>query len=130
MLQQLPLASVLIVVWNGKAVLPACLEKLSTQLFRDFEVIIVDNGSTDAALHGIQEKFPSLSLKIQLLDSNHGFAMANNLGARLACGQWLTLLNADAFPEPDWLEKLLRAAQQNPEYDSSVPMKQRMNIIR
>ena len=116
MLQQQPLASVIIVVWNGKAVLPVCLEKLSMQSFRAFEVINVDNGSTNAALRGIQEEFPSPTLKIQQLDSNLGFAVTNNLGARLACGQWLALLNADAFPKPDWLEKLLLTAEQNQEY--------------
>ena len=109
-----PLVSILIVVWNGKAYLLTCLEKLSVQTFRDFEVIIVDNGSEDDVLAGLQEKYPSLDLQIEKLNSNRGFATANNIGARLARGQWLALLNADAFPEPDWLEHLLEATETFP----------------
>jgi GT2 family glycosyltransferase len=60
--------------------------------------------------------YPSLKLKVERLNTNHGFAAANNIGARLAHGRWLALLNADAFPEADWLEKLIKSAEDNPEY--------------
>jgi len=85
------------------------------QTFQDFEVILVDNGSEDNALDELQEKYPPLRLQVERLDANLGFAVANNIGASLACGKWLALLNADAFPEPDWLEQLLHATDQNPE---------------
>ncbi len=115
-MQPLPLISVIIVTWNSKKYLPACLEHLLTQTVHDFEIILVDNGSEDGALDGLREKYPSLDLHINRLSSNLGFATANNIGARLARGQWLVLLNADAFPEPDWLEQLVRAADDNPEF--------------
>lgn len=115
-MQTPPLVSVIIVTWNSKQHLPTCLDKLLAQTLRDFEVILVDNGSEDGTLDGLEEKYPSLRLKIERLDANHGFAAANNIGARLARGQWLALLNADAFPEPDWLEKLLLAAETHTEY--------------
>ncbi|MBK9604192.1 MAG: glycosyltransferase family 2 protein [Anaerolineales bacterium] len=51
---------------------------------------------------------------MERLEINRGFSFANNLGAQLATGKWLTLLNTDAFPEPDWLERLLEAAQLHP----------------
>jgi len=57
-------------------------------------------------------------LRIERLPTNHGFVTANNIGARLARGKWLALLNADAFPEPEWPEQLLYAAQKNPKYSS------------
>lgn len=93
-----------------------CLDRLAQQTFKDFEVVLVDNGSKDKSLLGLEEKYPTLNLRVECLESNRGFAAANNLGARLARGQWLALLNSDAFPEPDWLEKLLQAAESNPEF--------------
>ncbi len=113
-MQSLPRISVIIVTWNSKGYLSVCLDHLLTQTFHDLEVILVDNGSEDDALEGLREKYPSLDLHIHRLSSNLGFAVANNIGARLARGKWLTLLNADAFPEPDWLEHLVAATEAYP----------------
>jgi GT2 family glycosyltransferase len=115
-MQSPTLISVIIISWNSKKYLLDCLEHLLMQTFHDFEVTLVDNGSEDGALDGLHEKYPSLDLHIHRLSSNYGFAVANNIGARLACGKWLALLNSDAFPESDWLEQLLRAAENNPEF--------------
>jgi len=117
-MQSVPLASIIILIWNSEKHLHTCLKMLASQTFNDFEVILVNNGSSKDALQGLHEKFPSLDLHTRNLTSNLGFAVANNLGAKLARGKWLALLNADAFPEPDWLEQLLKAAEQNPEYSS------------
>jgi GT2 family glycosyltransferase len=74
----------------------------------------VDNGSTDGSVDQIQKKYPDI--KLICLSENLGFAAANNLGAREAQGQWLCLLNNDAFPEPDWLENLVKATDEYPEF--------------
>jgi GT2 family glycosyltransferase len=76
----------------------------------------VDNGSSDDGILDVERRYPQLTFSIKKLDSNLGFAVANNIGARLARGRWLALLNADAFPEPDWLEQFMRAAQDYPAY--------------
>ena len=115
-MQSLPLVSVIILAWNSKKYLPVCLDHLLAQTFHGFEIILVDNGSNDGASDGLREKYPSLNLHIHKLSSNQGFAVANNIGARLAHGKWLVLLNTDAFPEPDWLEKLLQATEDYPEF--------------
>ena len=108
--------SIVIVTWNSSGHLPACLNSLLSQTIRGFEVILVDNGSTDNSLDNvIVENFDFPIIKKQLTE-NLGFAAANNIGARLASGKWLALLNADAFPEPDWLENLVKVAGENPEY--------------
>jgi len=113
-----PMVSVILVAWNSKAVLPVCLNKLSVQSFRDFEVILVDNGSKDDAVRNLDKKHPGLDIHVQRMDRNHGFAAGNNIGAQLARGKWLVLLNADAFPEPDWLEMLVAAAESHPQVAS------------
>jgi GT2 family glycosyltransferase len=110
------LISVVIVTWNSKRYLPACLDALLAQTNKDFEIVIIDNGSTDQEYLDLEEKYPDLKLTIKKLNGNLGFAVANNIGVRLARGQWLALLNADAFPEPDWLEQLLKAADDNPQF--------------
>ena len=113
-MQSSPLVSVIIVTWNSKKYLLDCLERLLVQTFSEFEIILVDNGSEDGALEGLFEKYPSFNLQIHKLNSNLGFATANNVGARLARGKWLVLLNTDAFAEPDWLEKLMAASASHP----------------
>jgi len=108
------LVCVIIVCWNSAAYLSRCLNALVAQTFKDFEVVLVDNGSTDGSLDGVENRWSALRLRMERLGENRGFAAANNLGARLAHGQWLALLNSDAFPEPGWLEQLLKAVEDNP----------------
>src|SRR3974390_3154267 len=90
-----PHVSVIIVTWNSAAYLPRCLDALVAQTYRDFEVILIDNNSADGSVIGLEASYPSLTLGVRRLDANHGFAAANNLGADLARGPWLALLNAD-----------------------------------
>lgn len=111
-----PLISIIVVAWNSKLYLSHCLSSLSRQTVQDFEVILVDNGSTDNSLDNVKSQWPDLHLVVERLNENLGFAVANNIGARLAHGKYLALLNADAFPEPDWLEQLLKATENNPQF--------------
>lgn len=116
MLHHAPLVSIIMVTWNSRPYLFNCLSALSKQTMQGFELILADNGSTDNSVDKLESHWSGLQLFVEYLNKNLGFAAANNIGARLARGKWLVLLNADAFPEPDWLEKLLRAAEQNPQY--------------
>jgi GT2 family glycosyltransferase len=112
-----PNISVVISIWNSNLTLFECLACLDSQTYKDFEIIIIDNGSTDGASEKLKE-YSRSNLRLEQLRINSGFARANNIGARLARGRWLALLNADAFPEPDWLEKLLQSAEDNPKFAS------------
>jgi GT2 family glycosyltransferase len=108
------LISVIVLCWNSVKHLAICLDCLSQQTFQDFEIILIDNGSLDGGTNELEQKYPELNLHVERQPLNLGFAAANNIGARLARGRWLALLNADAYPEPDWLEQLVLAVKENP----------------
>jgi len=110
-----PAVSIVIVCYNSAAYLPRCLEALAAQTFKDFEIIVIDNASPEGELGPLQDTWPHLSIRCERLDTNVGFAAANNLGARMAKAPWLALLNPDAFPEPQWLEELRLATQAHPD---------------
>jgi GT2 family glycosyltransferase len=112
----MPKISVIIPTWNSAKMIHQCLGCLAQQTVRDFEIIIIDNASSDESVKKLKEKWSNLTLQLKKLEVNNGYAIANNIGARLAHGKWLALLNADAFPEPDWLEKLLKASEEHPEF--------------
>lgn len=108
-----PRVSVIVVAYESAAVLPRCLLALKAQTFRDVEILLVDNGSTDGGAQAARAAHPDVVLLE--MGTNLGFAEANNRAAAVARGTWLALLNPDAFAEPDWLERLLAAAEAHPE---------------
>jgi GT2 family glycosyltransferase len=108
-------AAVIVVNWNSGNDLAKCLTALHDQTRLPKQIIVVDNASSDDSLVGIEEKFPYV--KLVRLDANTGFAHANNLGvSKVQDCDWIAFLNPDAFAAPDWLENLLAAAEQNPDY--------------
>lgn len=110
-----PTVAVIVVNLNAGPHLARTLESLERQTLRPQRVILVDNGSTDGSLDGIPDRFSFVEL-VQP-GANLGFAGGNNLAARMADGcEWIALLNPDAFPRPDWLERLLAAAAREPRY--------------
>src|SRR5947207_2284970 len=104
-----PLASIVVVTWNGRALLERSLPALAAQTLRDREIVIVDNGSTD----GSDELVGRLCPEAVLLRSrtNLHFAAGNNLGLSRARGRYLALLNNDCIAEPSWLERAVEAAE-------------------
>ena len=109
-----PAVSVLVLNWNGAAHLPRCLDALQAQTFRDFEALVLDNASTDHSADEVEMRWPGFHLI--RFEHNLGFAAGNNRGAQLARGRWLVFLNNDAFPQPDWLERLVEAARAWPAF--------------
>ena len=104
-----PQVAVVIVNYNGGAMLARCLEALGRQTFRDFHTVVVDNGSVDGSADGIERRYPGD--EVVRAGRNLGFAAGNNLGLRHARGaEWVALLNPDAYAAPDWLEKMIHAA--------------------
>jgi GT2 family glycosyltransferase len=113
------LASVIIPNWNGAAHLPACLGSLRKQTFSDYQVIVVDNGSTDDSLDLLTCDYPYV--EVIALPRNLGFAGGCNAGLREAKGEVLVILNNDTEVEPTWLAELLSALEQHPEAGMATP---------
>ena len=97
--------SIIIPVWNGHNCLADCLAALGQQTADSFEIIAVDNGSTDSSVRLITEQYPHIYL-IQNA-KNLGFGLACNIGLRKAKGDVLVLLNQDTVVESNWLEELV-----------------------
>ncbi len=107
-----PSVTVLIVNWNSGGLLSECLRCLAIQSVLPEQVFICDNASSDGSAD-IVESFANITLKRAA--TNLGFSAGNNLLLSECNSEFIALLNPDAFPEPDWLEKLLKAALDNPD---------------
>jgi GT2 family glycosyltransferase len=107
-----PEVSVIVVNWNRRELLRACLESLSQQAGAKFETILVDNGSADGSLEMAGREFgarPELGLRVIANSENRGFCAANNQGIAAARGSLVALLNNDAEASPGWLAALRTA---------------------
>jgi GT2 family glycosyltransferase len=102
-------ASVLIVNWNGREHLEACLAALRAQNYRDHEVILVDNASSDGSVDFVRERFPEV--RVLETGTNLGYAGGNNRGLELARGRYVAVLNADTEVAPTWLAELIAAIE-------------------
>lgn len=92
--------------WNGARFLPTCLDALRQQRARSFEVIVVDDGSTDDT-KAVLARYPEV--RVVALRRNRGFAAAANAGIRAARADVIVLLNNDTQAEPGWLAALTDA---------------------
>jgi len=104
--------SFLIVNWNSGDLLRTCLASLDRQTFRDFEVVVVDNGSQDGSCD-----VPSLDAPgrhVIRAKTNLGFSEANNEAFRQSTGAYIVLLNNDVTLEPDWTERVVRHLDAHP----------------
>ena len=104
--------SVIVINWNGRQYLQACLDALAAQRDVAFETIVVDNASTDGSLELLREQFPAV--RVVALPRNLGFAGGNNAGARQALGDHLVFLNNDTVVQPGWLAALRRMVDAPP----------------
>ena len=104
--------SVIIVNYNGGRMVRECLEHLWPQLETGWEVLLVDNASTDGSADGLEEAYPGLSVIRNA--RNVGFASANNQAMRLAAGAYVLLLNPDVSITPGALATALAYLEAHP----------------
>lgn len=101
-----PFVSIVIVNFNGRRFLEPCLSSLAGQSFKNFEIILVDNHSSDGSAEYIRNQFPSVTL-IET-GKNLGFAGGTNIGIRASRGDSILTLNNDTVADPRFIENLVR----------------------
>jgi GT2 family glycosyltransferase len=106
------MVTVIIINWNSGGLLRQCLNDLDKQNALPTSILVIDNGSSDESTDGLEE---FLGVEVSKLGENHGFAGGNNRALEQVETEYVALLNADAFPEKDWLKNLLAAAKAFPE---------------
>lgn len=108
MATQLPRVSVVIVSYNGKQHLTRCLPTLFDQAYSDFEVIVVDNGSTDGLGDWLRAEYPQVKLISN--GENLGYCTATNQGIAASRGEYIVVLDDDTVLEPGFLSAMAVAA--------------------
>jgi hypothetical protein len=105
--------SIIIPTWNGCHLLRECLPSVFSQTYKDFEVIVVDDGgSEDGTLGFVQGWFPQV--RLLRLQGRKGFAGACNAGVSISSGSYIVLLGNDNRVDPEWLRHLVSAIQSDP----------------
>jgi len=102
-----PLVSIIILNYNAGELLMNCVESVFQTEYSNFEVIVVDNISSDNSHKKCKEKFE----KIQLIENskNFGYCEGNNIGIRKAKGEFIVILNPDTIVESNWLDEFFVA---------------------
>jgi hypothetical protein len=110
--------SVIVVNYNGKGLITDCLRAIEGQSFKNFEVIVVDNGSSDDSVVRIREfagrSHLSHAIRIIPLCRNLGFGGGNIVGLNHSQAEYVALLNNDTEAEQKWLEELITAMDSDP----------------
>ena len=100
-----PFVSVIVVNWNGMPYLEECVRSLLRLSYTNFEIIVVDNNSSDNSVDLLKQLSPKLTLIIN--EENLGFARGCNIGIKASKGDFIALFNNDAVADPEWLTELV-----------------------
>jgi len=106
-----PLISIVILNYNAGELLIDCIDSIQKSIYKNFEIILVDNVSKDNSHKKCKEKFPNIKLIEN--SENLGYCEGNNVGLRVAKGRFVVILNPDTIVEPSWLSELLSAFRKN-----------------
>lgn len=117
--------SVSIVNYNGRIFLPEFFDSLFKQTYKNFEVIFVDNNSTDDSVNYVEQNYPQVRI-IENKD-NSGYAEGNNVGYKNSEGEFILIINNDTVLKEDLIEKMLKAFDEIPNLGTAQPMVKLMN---
>jgi GT2 family glycosyltransferase len=113
-----PFVSIIIVNWNGQEILEDCLKTLKQVTYKNYELIVVDNNSTDASLDILSEYQDIILIKNK---SNVGFAPANNQGYKKSKGEYILLLNNDTKVPKEFLSVMVEKMESDPSIGALQP---------
>lgn len=114
-----PKISVIVPVYNADKYLRSCIESIINQTFNDFEVILIDDGSTDTSAT-ICRSYAETNQRITVITQpNSGVSSARNVGLQYAIGQWVTFIDSDDSVAPDYLAMLSKAANHGVDWVTS-----------
>lgn len=107
-----PLVSIIVLNYNGKKHLQNCISSVLDNRYPNFEVLLVDNASTDGSIQPIQDRYGA-DPRLQIIESasNLGYSGGNNLGYSYSRGRYIVFLNNDTTVEADWLIHLVEALE-------------------
>lgn len=105
------LVSIILLNWNGKTFLEQCIASVLSQTYFPIELFVIDNASTDGSADWIKKNFASLTLIEN--EQNIGFAGAINQGIRIATGAYIIPLNFDVILTDNFVEEMVKAAEDN-----------------
>ena len=108
-----PLVSIVILNYNAGKLLDDCIHSIHKTEKVNFEIILVDNASTDKSYKKYTQKFPDVNLIEN--SKNLGYCEGNNVGIRATKGEFVVVLNPDTIVNPNWLHELLNAYKKNGE---------------
>src|SRR6218665_1515018 len=108
--------SIVIPLYNKEKWVTACINSILNQHFTDFELIIVDDGSTDKSLELVKNQFNDERIKI-IRQKNAGVSVARNTGIAHASYKYIAFMDADDYWHPDYLKLNCDALLQNPKID-------------
>ena len=107
-----PRVSVIVLNWNGKRFLEKCLGSLLNQDYSNFEVLLVDNGSSDDSVEFVRKVFgKDERLRVVALGKNYGFSKGNNLGIQRTNSEYVVILNNDTEVRRNFVSKLVETAE-------------------
>lgn len=108
-----PKVSIIVLNYNGKRFLDDCFQSLAKVNYPNFEVVMVDNESTDDSVSYVQENYKWVH--VIRSGSNNGFAFGNNIGIKSTEGKYVFLLNNDTICTEDFLSRVVKVAESDPE---------------
>ncbi len=106
-----PLVSIIILNYNGLSDLKECFDSIFNLTYKNIEILFVDNNSQDNSVDFVKKNYKDVN--ILKLNRNYGFSQGNNVGAKIANGYYIVLLNNDTIVDKNWISEMVKIAQES-----------------